>query len=141
VALTLVLFALTLCVAALAIVLSTDDILLSRKAKRSAQELFLGTLDDKQRESWRRNRRFDVIGASGQSYTISPYQAFNIACCGELFCVRVDGEIPVFDKLLAQRLLIEADERLFLMLANTRSHRPTMKRALRGERSCSEQAS
>lgn len=38
-----------------------------------------------------------------------------------LYCLRVDGRLPAYDKLLAQRLLVECDETAFLAVANKRS--------------------
>ncbi len=121
VAVTLALFAVTLFVAVLAVVFSAEDIALPRSAKRRAYRLFLSKLDDEQRRSWMKNRRFDVTARSGRSYTIFSYDAFNVYSCGEEFCVQIDERIPVYDKLLAQQLLLKADEQRFLRLANKRS--------------------
>jgi hypothetical protein len=102
------------------VVASGQDFWLPPRAKRRARELFLSKLDARQRRSWESTRSFDVSAASGCRYTISPYGTFNIRNSGEEFCLLLEAHIPAYDKLLAQRLLIEADENLFLALANRR---------------------
>jgi hypothetical protein len=90
-------------------------------ARRRARLLFLSKLDRRQRLSWRLRRSFDVIGRSGCRYTISSYQPFNVRTGHGAFCLQVAGQIPVYDKLLAQKLLIESDEQRFLALSNVRA--------------------
>jgi hypothetical protein len=112
--------AVALFLALLTYVASDEDFRLPRQAKRRARQLFLSKLDGKQRRSWESRRNFDIVASSGCCYTISPYGAFNIRNCSDEFCVLIDAKIPVYDKLLAQRLLVEADENLFLTVANRR---------------------
>jgi hypothetical protein len=104
----------------LAFVASGEGFWLPLRAKRRAHRLFLSKLSERQRRSWESNGDFEVTGTSGGAYTISSYGTFNIRNCGDEFCVLVEANIPVYDKLLAQRLLIEADENLFLEIANRR---------------------
>jgi hypothetical protein len=99
----------------------SEDAALSWAAKWRARALLLSKLDAKQRRSWRLRRRFDVVASSGRRYTLAPYRPFNIRTQDALFCVQVHGRIPAYDKLLAQKLLIEADEQLFLARANVRT--------------------
>ncbi len=101
-----------------------EDARLPWAAKRRARALFLSNLDAKQRRSWHVRRRFDLTVASGRRYTISRYQPFNVHSSGAAFCVQVSGNIPVYDKLLAQKLLIESDEQRFLARANVRTLSP-----------------
>jgi hypothetical protein len=93
----------------------------SRDAERRARDLFFSKLDARQRSSWRLRRRFDARAKSGRLYTISRYNPFNIRTDDAVFCLRVAGATPAYDKLLAQKLLIEADEELFLAKANVRT--------------------
>jgi hypothetical protein len=86
-----------------------------------ARELFLAQLDDRQRRSWFLRRSFEVRAASGRRYTIFPHQPFNVRARGAAFCLDVIDEIPDYDKLLAQKLLIETDEAHFLACANIRT--------------------
>lgn len=86
--------------------------------RRRARELMFAKLDAAQRRSWQRLRRFDVVAPSGTRYTLSSYRPFNIRTSDAAYCLRVYGNIPAYDKLLAQKLLIEADEQYFLACAN-----------------------
>jgi hypothetical protein len=99
----------------------SEDADLPWMAKRRARELFLSKLDAEQRRNWHLRRRFDVTALSGRRYTISGYRPFNIRARDAVFCIQVDGRLPVYDKLLAQKLLIEADEQRFLARANVRA--------------------
>jgi hypothetical protein len=118
----LVLFAATIVVGIAVLGWLREDAGLSREARRRARKLFLAKLDRRQRWSWLVRRRFDVRGSAGRRYTIAAYRPFNISTSDAVFCVQVNGRIPVYDKLLAQKLLIEADETLFLAHANMRTH-------------------
>jgi hypothetical protein len=102
----------------------SEDAALPNAAKQRARELFLAKLDARQRRSWHVRRRFDVTGASGRRYTLSDYRPFNVRTKGTVLCVAVDGAIPVYDKLLAQKLLIECDDARFLASANVRGRLP-----------------
>jgi hypothetical protein len=114
------LFAATV-VAGIAVLVWREDAGLPREARRRARGLFLSKLDRKQRWSWLVRRRFEVCGSAGRRYTIGAYRPFNISTADAVFCVQVNGRIPAHDKLLAQKLLIEADETLFLAHANMRT--------------------
>jgi hypothetical protein len=117
----LVLFAASSVVAMIALAFTVEDATLPPASKRRARRLFLEKLDAKQRWNWFLRRRFDAVSAGGRRYTISAYRPFNIHAGDAVFCVQVNGRIPVYDKLLAQKLLIEADEQLFLAQANIRT--------------------
>lgn len=105
-------------IAALAL---SEDAALPHAAKSRARALFLSKLDPPQRRSWFLRRRFDVVAQSGRRYTISRYRPFNVRTRDAVFCVQVHGPIPLYDKLLGQKLLLEADEQLFLARANIRT--------------------
>ncbi len=92
------------------------------QAEARARELFFSKLTPRQRRSWRLRRRFSVEAASGTRYTVVPYDSYNIRTSDALFCLQVSGATPVYDKLLAQKLLIECDETLFLATANIRTY-------------------
>ncbi len=94
----------------------------SRAAEDRARSLFLAKLTPAQRRSWLARRRFSVVAPSGARYTIAPYDPYNIRASDALFCLQVGGNTPDYDKLLAQKLLIECDEALFLAKANVRSY-------------------
>ena len=120
--LVLVLLSAALIVLAL-LALPNDGSTVSLRSQWRARELFLSKLTDEQRRYWRRERLLVVAGASGRRYTISPYGAFNIHCRQYSYCLRVLGPAPAYDKLLAQRLLVESDEQTFLALANKKDLR------------------
>ena len=118
----LVLFALSLFAGLLVLGWLREDAGIPLDARRRARRLFLRKLDRRQRVSWFLRHRFDVRGSAGRRYTIAAYRPFNISTADAVFCVQVNGRIPVYDKLLAQKLLLEADESLFLAHANMRTH-------------------
>jgi hypothetical protein len=105
-------------VAALAV---AEDAAVPQQAKDRARALVLSRLDAGQRRSWHLRRRIDVVASSGRRYTIAPYRPFNVRAGDALFCLQVVGTIPVYDKLLAQKLLLESDEHAFLARANVRT--------------------
>ncbi len=98
-----------------------DDVF-NRAANAKARELFFSKLGPAQRRSWHLRRRFTVTAPSGRRFTIAPYDPYNIRTTDALFCLQVGGDTPHYDKLLAQKLLIECDEALFLAKANVRSY-------------------
>jgi hypothetical protein len=110
-------------------IVSDQDRALPVASRRRARKLFLSRLTTTQRVSWFVRRRFAAIGTSGKRYTIGAYEPFNIRANDGRYCLAVDGAIPAYDKLLAQKLLLEADESRFLALAN---HRPTSRFARPG---------
>ncbi len=93
----------------------------TREAEARARSLLLSKLTPAQRRSWHLRRRFDVRAQSGTVYTISSYRPYNIKTHDAIFCLQVHGATPALDKLLAQKLLVECDERLFLARANVRT--------------------
>ena len=116
----LALYAVVLAAALVLYALLAEDRSLPRAAKRQARKLFLSKLSRRQRVTWQLLRRFEVTAPSGRRYTIAPYQSFNVRTAEAAFCLQVAGRIPAYDKLLAQKLLIEADEERFLAVANRR---------------------
>jgi hypothetical protein len=93
-----------------------------RAAEARARALFLSKLSGSQRRSWAFRRRFTVTARSGTRFTVAPYDPYNIRTHDALFCLQVGGDTPAYDKLLAQKLLIECDEQFFLAKANVRSY-------------------
>jgi hypothetical protein len=100
-------------------------------AELKARELLLRSLTPEQRASIERHKWFLVEGRSGRLYRIRDqgHAVANIdvverdllgqdrvlhRLCGHLD----DGGIPIADHMLAQKLMLEADEDAFLRLAN-----------------------
>lgn len=63
---------------------------------------------------------FRVYSKKGNSYKINRRYTFNIYSEKEHrnFCITIRSKVPVADQMLAQKLLIETNEELFLMIAN-----------------------
>jgi hypothetical protein len=123
-------------IAALAL---SEDAALPPESKRRARDLFFAKLDARQRRRWHLRRRLEVTAPSGRRYVISPYKPFNIRSRDAVFCIAVDGAIPVYDKLLAQKLLLESDEQRFLARANVRTFSGTWKALVAAARDPEEQ--
>jgi hypothetical protein len=93
----------------------------SPAAKAQARALFLSKLTARQRRSWLLRRRIVVCGSGGRRYTLCNYEAYNVHAWDAAFCLQVEGDMPAYDKLLAQKLLLECDEPYFLASANVRT--------------------
>lgn len=64
---------------------------------------------------------FKVVGnKTGRTYTIFPYAVYNILRDDNVnYCIASkDHDIPLYDTMLAQKMLIECDEEYFLRKAN-----------------------
>lgn len=105
---------------AILLVLPINEGTISPASWLRAKQLFLSKLSDAERYCWQHDRRLTVVASSGRCYTLRPYEAFNIRSGDDEYCLRVLGWVPAYDKLLAQRLLLESDEATFLATANRR---------------------
>lgn len=100
-------------------------------AEDKARDLLLTNLTESQRETLRKNKWFVIQGRSGQLYRVRDvgHVVANIEVierdllghermlhrlCGHIG----DSGMPIADHLLAQKLMLEADEDAFLRLAN-----------------------
>jgi hypothetical protein len=97
----------------------------SDKSTEKSQTLFLSWLTDDQRKEWEACRSFTVVGSLGGLYMIADEACYNITRDrdGEKFCLQL-GPIgvawPKYDIYLAQKLLIEIDEKSAMSRANAR---------------------
>lgn len=96
-----------------------------KRSARRAKKLLLHHLQPEQRKQLRRKGHFDVIGSRGTVFRISSSFPFNVRLAGfakrsrVFFCTEAeDPDIPKWDVMLAQKLMIEADEGEFLKVAN-----------------------
>ena len=105
---------------AMLLTLPLSEATISPVSRLRAKELFLSKLTDAERRSWAQERRLTITGSGGGSYTLTPYESFNIRAGKKAYCLTVVGRLPAYDKLLAQRLLVESDEQAFLATANRR---------------------
>ena len=96
-----------------------------RVADERAEQLLLSCLTAEQRMAWRTRRCFYVILGSGRRYRFdsNTYQG-NVKLVNEAdevlssFCIHLRMGIPIYDHLLAQKLMLEADEQTFMRIAN-----------------------
>jgi len=93
-------------------------------AESTAEKLLAEHLDDKQLEQFRNHRYFEVIRDAGKRvYRIKHGWAGNIEVFEggrlvETMCIHPSAQVPFSDNLLAQKLLLEADEQRFRRIAN-----------------------
>lgn len=96
-------------------------------AQQKAEILLLEHLDASQRENYKKEKRFRVVTRSGAIYVLKKGWAGNVerveAAEGQekpttRYCIHPTLYIPEEDNLLAQKLLLEADEAEFLRIAN-----------------------
>lgn len=90
-----------------------------------AEELLVKNLSAEQKKDWAKNKFFMVTGnTTGIAYKLTTSRTYGIETflygrkIGKLCVVAKDKEIPICDQLLAQKLLIETDEKAFIALAN-----------------------
>ncbi len=94
-------------------------------ADQRAEKLLVMTLDDKQRADFEKDRYFEVISQkSRKRYRITKGMAGNVYVyneqnkCIERLCIHVYQDVPHYDNMLAQKLMLEADEDVFRRTAN-----------------------
>jgi hypothetical protein len=92
-----------------------------REASDRARALFFAHLTPAQRRGWHLRRRIEVVASSGRRYLLAPYRPYNVRSDDAIFCLQVEGRLPDYDKLLAQKLLLECNETRFLANANVRT--------------------
>lgn len=95
-----------------------------RNAKEKSRALLESWLTAEQLASLQQRRGFEVIGGqSGDRYIIVIRQSYNVWRVRDhvCFCVAPLG-VPVYDAMLAQKIMLETDELVFLSKANRRSY-------------------
>jgi hypothetical protein len=97
-------------------------------ARERAKALLLEHLTQEQRETFERNGWFVVEGGKSKTqYRINPNaHAGNVTQLKKdkaewSYCGHIDYRYPAYDNALAQKLLLEADEKAFLKVANRRA--------------------
>jgi len=96
-----------------------------KEAQDKAERLLLSCLTAEQRMTWRTRKCFYVTTRSGRRYRLDSgsYQG-NVKFVGpddtvlSSFCIHLRHDIPICDHLLAQKLMLEADEPTFMRIAN-----------------------
>ncbi len=100
-----------------------------KAAETRAEELLLANLTPEQRDEYKRMKRFSVHLPNGKVYRIRKGFAGNVELVEpgmtgrslkrvESFCIHPAERIPDQDTMLAQKLLLEADEPEFRRIAN-----------------------
>lgn len=105
-----------------------------REVQDRAKKLLESHLDDDQLAEFKKRHRFRVTDENGLRYMVmygSHGNVFRIAEDGDkLLClvnychVPLDEELPIYDQMLAQKLLIECDLTSFLSVANATVNAP-----------------
>ena len=75
-------------------------------------------LSPAQRQQYRARRWFEVTAASGRRYRIVRGGVVRLDPRGSGYCIEATSPVPVADEMLANKLLLETDERRFLATAH-----------------------
>jgi hypothetical protein len=95
------------------------------EAEQKARALLRRWLSPSQLEQYEKMGHFEVVGSdSGKRYRIRRYAQMNIEELDErgaevaVWCFLPEGNLPVGDTLLAQKIALETNERAALAIAN-----------------------
>jgi hypothetical protein len=89
-----------------------------RKARLRAEALLWAWLSPAQRSQYRARRWFEVTTTSGRRYRILRGGVVRVRPHGSAYCIEATSSVPVADEMLANKLLLETDERRFLATAH-----------------------
>jgi hypothetical protein len=89
-----------------------------REARLRAEALLWAWLSPAQRKQYHARRWFEVTTASGRRYRILRGGVVRVRPRGSGFCIEATSPVPVADEMLANKLLLETDERRFLATAH-----------------------
>jgi hypothetical protein len=89
-----------------------------RQARLRAEALLWAWLSPAQRKQYRARRWFEVTTASGRRYRILRGGVVRLDPRGSGYCIEATSPVPVADEMLANKLLLETDERRFLATAH-----------------------
>jgi hypothetical protein len=89
-----------------------------RQARLRAEALLWVWLSPAQRKQYRARRWFEVTTTSGRRYRILPGGVVRLDPRGSAYCIEATSPVPVADEMLANKLLLETDERQFLATAH-----------------------
>jgi hypothetical protein len=97
---------------------SSAALLGRRQARRRAEALLWAWLSPAQRRQYRARRWFEVTTASGRRYRVLRGAVVRLHPRGSGYCIEATSPVPVADEMLANKLLLETDERRFLATAH-----------------------
>ena len=89
-----------------------------RRARLRAEALLWAWLSPAQRKQYRARRWFEVTTASGRRYRVLRGGVVRVRPRGSGFCIEATSPVPIADEMLANKLLLETDERRFLATAH-----------------------
>jgi hypothetical protein len=96
-----------------------------RQAQRRAEALLLDWLSPDQRRQYQARGWFEVTTARGYRYRVLRGGVVRLDPLGSGYCIEATSPVPVADEMLANKLLLETDERRFLATAHRyRYNRP-----------------
>ena len=75
-------------------------------------------LSPAQRKQYRARRWFEVTTTSGRRYRVLRGAVVRVDPRGSAYCIEATSPVPVADEMLANKLLLETDERRFLATAH-----------------------
>src|SRR5829696_4074211 len=89
-----------------------------RRARLRAEALLWAWLSSAQRKQYGARRWFEVTTTSGRRYRVLRGGVVRLHPRGSGFCIEATSPAPVADEMLANKLLLETDERRFLATAH-----------------------
>jgi hypothetical protein len=95
-----------------------DALLRRRQARMRAEALLWAWLSPAQRKQYGARRWFEVTTTSGRRYRVLRGGVVRVDRRGSGYCVEATTPVPVADEMLANKLLLETDERRFLATAH-----------------------
>lgn len=102
----------------------------ARRAQRKAKALLHSCLTKEQRWDLRATKSFEVIGQDGHAYQVTEGSCNNVrriepsgSIRWSLCLVTTEHRLPIYDLMLTQKLLLEADIELFLKTAHAQDRR------------------
>ena len=95
-----------------------DALVRRRQARRRAEALLWAWLSPAQRSQYRARRWFEVTTTSARRYRILRGAVVRLHPRGSAYCIEATSPVPVADEMLANKLLLETDERRFLATAH-----------------------
>jgi hypothetical protein len=93
-----------------------------RRAELREEALLLGWLSPSQRAQYLERGWFEVRTVTGR-YRIGRGAIVRLEPRGSAYCIEATSPVPVADEMLANKLLLETDERRFLATAHRYRHR------------------
>jgi hypothetical protein len=106
-----------------------DALARRRQARLRAEALLLAWLSPGQRAQYRARGWFEVTTAAGHRFRVRRGGVVRLDPRGSAYCIEAVSAVPVADEMLANKLLLETDERRFLATAHRyRYHRSAQER-------------